>query len=127
MFGGLAAYAFDARTGTPSSPRVLKRFDGAGDRPDGAAVDRTGCYWIALYRGGRIVRISPEGRVQAEIAVPALCPTMCAFGGPDLTTLYVTSARQERGADELARLPLSGGLFALRAPAAGLPEPWFAG
>lgn len=123
----IAAYAFDARTGTPSSPRVLKRFDAAGDRPDGGAVDREGCYWTALYRGGRVVRLSPEGRVQAEFALPALCPTMCAFGGPDLTTLYVTSARQQRSAEELARLPRSGGIFALRAPVAGLPEPTFAG
>ncbi len=121
------AYAFDAASGGPSAPRVVKRFEAADDRPDGAAVDREGCYWTALYRGGRVVRISPAGAVLAEIALPALCPTMCAFGGPDLQTLYVTSARQERGADELARLPLSGGIFALRAPVPGLPEPKFAG
>ena len=120
------AYAYDAQTGTPSTPRVLKRFEAAGDRPDGSAVDRDGCYWTALYRGGRVVRLSPAGAVLAEIALPALCPTMCAFGGPDLQTLYVTSARQQRDADELARLPLSGGLFALRAPVPGLREPFFA-
>ncbi len=123
----IRAYAFDARTGTPSSPRVLKRFDAGGDHPDGGAADREGCYWTALYGGGRVVRLSPEGRVRAEIALPALCPTMCAFGGPDLATLYVTSARQKRSAEEIARLPLSGGIFALRAPVAGLPEPTFAG
>jgi sugar lactone lactonase YvrE len=52
---------------------------------------------------------------------------MCAFGGPDLKTLYVTSARQMRGADELARLSLSGGLFAMAVDVPGLPEPLFAG
>ena len=56
-----------------------------------------------------------------------MCPTMCAFGGPDLRTLYVTSARQQRDADELARLPQSGGLFAMRVDVPGLPEPSFAG
>jgi sugar lactone lactonase YvrE len=52
---------------------------------------------------------------------------MCAFGGPDLKTLYVTSARQQREAEELARLPLSGGIFSMRVDVAGLPEPSFAG
>jgi len=120
-------YDYDAASGTPSQPRVLVRFTDEGDRPDGAAVDRDGCYWTALYQGGKLKRISAEGRVLAEYAVPALCPTMCAFGGHDLTTLYVTSARQRRGPDELARLPLSGGLFAMTVDVPGLPEPRFAG
>jgi sugar lactone lactonase YvrE len=106
---------------------VLTRFTAECDRPDGAAVDRDGCYWIALYRGGKLARIAPDGRVLAEHAVPAMCPTMCAFGGRDLTTLYVTSARQKRDPDELARLPLSGGLFAMKVEVPGLPEPRFAG
>jgi sugar lactone lactonase YvrE len=122
----IRVYAYDAASGAPSAPRVLKRFEAAGDRPDGAAVDREGCYWSALYGGGRVVRLSPDGRVLAEITMPALCPTMCAFGGPDLTTLYVTSARQRRETAELERLPLSGGIFAFRAPVPGLPEPMFA-
>ena len=56
-----------------------------------------------------------------------MCPTMPAFGGPDLRTLYVTSARQQREDEELARLPQSGGLFAKRVATPGLPEPSFAG
>jgi len=59
--------------------------------------------------------------------VPAMCPTMCAFGGPDLKTLYVTSARQHREPEELAKLPQSGGIFAMRVAVPGLPEPKFAG
>ena len=120
-------YAYDAVSATPSRPRVLVRFTEEGDRPDGAAVDRDGCYWTALYRGGKVKRIAPDGRVLAEYAVPAMCPTMCAFGGPDLKTLYVTSARQKREGDELARLPQSGGLFAMTVDVPGLPEPLFAG
>jgi sugar lactone lactonase YvrE len=106
---------------------VLARFTEDGDRPDGAAVDRDGCYWIALYRGGKVRRIAPDGRVQDDFAVPAMCPTMCAFGGRDLKTLYVSSARQMREAEELARLPQSGGLFAMAVDVPGLPEPAFAG
>jgi sugar lactone lactonase YvrE len=56
-----------------------------------------------------------------------MCPTMCAFGGPDLKTVYVTTARQRREADELARLPQSGGIFAMRVDVPGTPEPKFAG
>jgi sugar lactone lactonase YvrE len=123
----IRAFDYDAASGTPTKPRVLARFTADGDRPDGAAVDRDGCYWIALYKGGKLKRIAPDGRVLNEHPLPALCPTMCAFGGPDLKTLYVTSARQMRDADELARLPYSGGLFAMRVDVPGLPEPAFAG
>ena len=62
----------------------------------------------------------------AEYPLPAMCPTMCAFGGPDLRTIYVTSARQKRDADELARLPQSGGIFAMRVDTPGQVEPKFA-
>jgi sugar lactone lactonase YvrE len=123
----ITAYDYDAASGTPSHPRVLARFTADVDRPDGAAVDRDGCYWTALYRAGKVRRIAPDGRVLAEHALPALCPTMCAFGGRDLKTLFVTSARQMREPGELARLPLSGGLFAMAVDVPGLPEPHFAG
>jgi len=58
----------------------------------------------------------------AEHPLPAMCPTMCAFGGPDLRTLYVTTARQKREAAELARFPQTGGIFAMRVEAPGLRE-----
>jgi len=121
------AYDFDGARGTPANGRVFAHFEGETDRPDGAAVDSEGCYWCAFYRGAKVVRLSPQGRRLTEYAVPAMCPTMCAFGGDDLRTLYVTSARQMREADELARLPESGGIFAMRVDVAGLPEPKFAG
>jgi sugar lactone lactonase YvrE len=123
----IRAFDYDADTGTPSRPRVFAQWTGETDRPDGAAVDSAGNYWTAFYRGGKVCEISPEGKVLAEYATPALCPTMCAFGGADLRTLYVTSARQMRDADELRRLPQSGGIFALAVDIPGLPEPQFAG
>ena len=73
------------------------------------------------------MQLAADGRPIAEHPLPAMCPTMCAFGGPDLRTLYITTARQQRDADELARLPQSGGLFAMRVDVPGLPEPRFAG
>jgi sugar lactone lactonase YvrE len=123
----IRAYDFDPASGLPSNRRVFHRFTAADDRPDGCAVDAEGHYWSALYRGGRIARLSPAGDEIASFAVPARCPTMCAFGGPDLRTLYVTSARQQRPDDELARFPHSGGLFAMTVDVPGLPEHAFPG
>ena len=76
---------------------------------------------------GKVVEIDPSGRPVREIPFPAMCPTMCAFGGPDLRTLYATSARHDRPADELERFPQSGGVFAMRVDVPGLPEPRYAG
>ena len=123
----ITAHDYDAATGTPSNARIFASFTDPGDRPDGAAVDSEGCYWTAQYRGGKLKRMAPDGRLLTEVALPAMCPTMCAFGGRDLRTLYVTSARQQRDAEELARLPLSGGIFSMRVSVPGLPEPSFAG
>jgi sugar lactone lactonase YvrE len=120
------AYDLDAATAAISNRRVFARFEGETDRPDGGAVDRDGCYWSAFYRGGKVVRLSAQGKLLAEYPVPALCPTMCAFGGPDMRTLFVTSARQGRDDAELARLPHSGGIFAMRVDTPGQVEPRFA-
>ncbi len=120
------AFNYDLVTGSFSRSRVFARWTGENDRPDGAAVDSGGNYWVALYRGGRIVKLAPDGWIVGEYPIPALCPTMCAFGGPDLKTLYVTSARQQRGDEELARLPHSGSIFALAVDTPGMPEPHFA-
>jgi sugar lactone lactonase YvrE len=121
------AYEYDPATGTPSGRRTFAQWTAETDRPDGGAVDADGCYWTAFYRGGRVLRIAPNGHTLAEFPLPAMCPTMCAFGGPNLRTLYVTTARQLRDADELARLPQSGGLFSMTVDVPGLPEPAFAG
>jgi len=123
----IRVFDYDGATGTPSNARVLVRFSEKTHRPDGGAVDRDGCYWTALYHAGKVMRIAPDGRLLGEYAVPAMCPTMCAFGGPDLRTLYVTSAREKSDAAELARLPQSGGIFAMQVDVPGLPEPAFAG
>lgn len=119
-------YPLDA-AGEPGAREVFHQFPLGNGRPDGAAVDAEGCYWSALFDGGRVVRLSPGGEILAEYPVPARCPTMCAFGGDDLRTLYVTSARHGRPDDELRAFPESGNIFAMRAPVAGRAEPEFAG
>jgi sugar lactone lactonase YvrE len=118
-------YAYDPATGEAKDRTVFVRLAPANrdqGRPDGAAVDAEGCYWTALFEGGRIQRYAPDGSLLAEYPVPARCPTMVAFGGPDLKTLYVTSARTGRPADELAALPHSGSLFSMRVEVPGRPE-----
>jgi sugar lactone lactonase YvrE len=122
------AHAYDPATGLISDTREFIRFaptDTDRSRPDGAAVDVEGCYWTALFEGGRVQRYAPDGTLLAEYATPALCPTMVAFGGADRKTLYVTSARVGRPEAELAQYPLSGGLFAMPVDVAGLAKPLF--
>jgi sugar lactone lactonase YvrE len=94
-------------------------------RPDGAAVDVQGNYWVALFEGRRVCQLAPDGSLLAEFAVPLQCPTMPCFGGEDLKTLYLTSARHHRSAAELAAFPLSGSVLSMRVEVAGLPVNFF--
>ena len=129
------AFDFDAPTGRLSNPRVfyqalLKPAGWAwgqaagsryGGRPDGATVDAQGNYYSAMYEGRRIVKFSPQGEVLAEIETPVQCPTMPCLGGEDLQTLFITTSRQGRSDAELAAMPLSGCVFALRVDVPGMP------
>ena len=92
-----------------------------GGRPDGAAMDAEGCYWVAMFEGARVLRLAPDGRIVREIALPVRCPTMPCFGGADLKTLYITTARENRPAEELAREPLAGCVLQMRVDVPGLP------
>jgi sugar lactone lactonase YvrE len=75
-----------------------------------------------MFEGGRIVKLSPSGEELDTIALPVRCPTMVAFGGEDLRTLYITTAGK-RPAAELEQHPLSGRVLAVRVPVAGLEQP----
>jgi sugar lactone lactonase YvrE len=119
------AYDFDLDSGAVTSRRVFAEF--THGRPDGCTVDAEGHLWVAAINGGEVVRIDPEGRRVDAIALPVSRPTSTMFGGADLRTLFVTTARQERPADELAQLPESGGIFSKPVEVAGLPEHSFAG
>jgi len=121
-------YAYDPATGEASGKTVFARLEPTESdrgRPDGAAVDREGCYWTALFEGGRIQRYAPDGRLLGDYPVPARCPTMVCFGGPERKTLYVTSARTGRSSEELAAFPHSGSVFAMPVEVPGLPEHLF--
>lgn len=119
-------FAFDLDAdGTLSNRRVFAEVtDGY---PDGATVDSEGCLWSARWAAGTVVRHAPDGRVVETLRLPASQPTCVAFGGDDLRTLYVTSARDELSADELAAQPHAGDVFAFNVTVPGLPEPRYTG
>ncbi len=130
------AWDWDAPTNRLGQGRIFSQFvhkpahwqsgqPGYYGRPDGAAVDCAGNYWVAMYEGARVLQISPQGEVLRDLATPAQCPTMVCFGGDDYRTLYLTTARQKRPATELTVYPNSGCVFSLRVEVPGLPVNFF--
>jgi sugar lactone lactonase YvrE len=103
------------------APRNTNGLPAYRGRPDGAAVDVQGNYYVAMFEGQRICKFSPNGQLLTEIPVPAMCPTMPCLGGEDGRTLYVTTARYKRSDPELAAFPLSGCVFSTRVEVPGLP------
>jgi sugar lactone lactonase YvrE len=122
-------YDFDVATGEHSNRRTILTFPtdktapDYGGRPDGATMDSEGMYWVAMFEGGRVLRISPAGEILREIKLPVRCPTSVCFGGPDLRTLYITSASQGRSNEEIAQYPHTGKVLSVRLDVAGREEP----
>jgi D-xylonolactonase len=118
-------YGFDlAPDGSVEGKRVfvdLAELGGPG-HPDGMAVDAEGYLWVASFGGWRIDRFAPDGRLAGEVRFPCSNITKLAFGGDDLRTVYVTTARKGLSPAQLAEQPLAGGLFTFRAEAPGLPQ-----
>lgn len=117
------AFDYDTDSGTPHHRRVFVDMKPLPGRPDGAAVDADGCYWICGNDAGQVHRFTPDGRLDRSLTVPVKKPAMCAFGGATLDTLFVTSIRPS-GID-LSDQPLAGGVFALHPGVKGLDEPSF--
>jgi sugar lactone lactonase YvrE len=114
------AFDYDTATGAVSNRRVFVDMNTLPGRPDGAAVDTDGCYWVCGNDAGLIHRFTPQGKLAQSLAVPVKKPAMCAFGGADMKTLYVTSIRPANM--DLTDQPLAGGVFALRPDAQGIAE-----
>jgi sugar lactone lactonase YvrE len=124
------AFDFDPVAGSLSRQRLYAEFPPKvpgtdladyGGRPDGAAVDAEGAYWVAMFEGQRLLRLAPDGTLMQALDLPVRCPTMPCFGDADLRTLYLTTARNNRPADELAAQPLAGCVLRLRVDVPGLP------
>ena len=121
------SFDFDIDTGDIAKRRVFADTRDHPGGPDGACVDAEGCLWSAEYRGGRVVRYTPDGSIDTVISLPVTQATSCAFGGEALDTLYITTARQNLTPEQLAAQPLAGALFAARPGVRGLPEPRYCG
>lgn len=121
------SFDFDLDGGTLHNQRVFVQLSEGAGAPDGATVDAEGFLWSATIDAGCVTRYAPDGSTDRVIKMPVQRPTSCAFGGDDLSILYVTSASMGLTEQQRIAAPLSGGLFAVDAGVKGLPEPRFAG
>jgi sugar lactone lactonase YvrE len=119
-------FDYDLDTGELGQQRMFAEIDPVDGLPDGLTVDAEGCVWVCLFGGGRIRRYRPDGVLDQEIMLPLTNPTCPAFGGPDLGTLYVTTARHRLTEEQLTREPLAGALLQLDVGVRGLPAHRFA-
>jgi sugar lactone lactonase YvrE len=120
-------YDFDLAAGMIGPRRVFATMEDRRGVPDGSSVDAEGCIWNAVFDGGCVVRYAPDGRIRSTVQLPVSRPTACTFGGADLATLYVTTARFRLAPDKLAAEAHAGGLLALDVGVKGLPEPLYCG
>jgi sugar lactone lactonase YvrE len=125
--GTITAYDFGVEAATVSAPRVLKKFETGDGGPDGLCVDAEGQVWTALWDGGGVARIGPDGAETAMLRLPVPRTTSCCFAGPELADLIVTSAHIGLDAQTLQRHPYSGASFKVRTGVTGLPATRFAG
>ncbi|MGK9170705.1 SMP-30/gluconolactonase/LRE family protein [Inquilinus limosus] len=125
--GEIWAFDYSPSDGTLGKRRTIARFDDQPGMPDGSCVDAEGFIWNAQWNGRRVVRYAPDGRIDRVLEVPVLNPTCVTFGGADLETLYITTARYLMSPAQIAAEPLSGALFACKPGVRGLPDAKFAG
>jgi DNA-binding IclR family transcriptional regulator/sugar lactone lactonase YvrE len=103
--------------------RVFSRLPEATGAPMGLALDTEGRLWVGAYEGWSVVRLDADGEFERVVPLPVPTPTSLAFGGPDLSTLYITSARSGLSTETLHNAPQSGRLLALQSPVTGVAEP----
>jgi sugar lactone lactonase YvrE len=122
--GKVMKVALDAQGWPSADPELWLDLDRAGLNPDGAVVDAEGRFWNAQWGAGRVAAYGPDGAFLEAVETPGALQSSCpAFGGPDLTTLYVTTALEHLDAEARERHPASGQVFAFPNIAKGLPEP----
>ena len=124
----VTAYDYDAASGAIANPRPLVTLPEGTGVPDGMTVSADGTLWVAHWGGARVTRWHPAtGALLQTIAVPANLTTSCAFAGPALDELYITTARYQEPITALAAQPFAGGLFRYRTDTKGRPAAVFPG
>ena len=121
LSGWIYTYSFNSGNGNISKRRELYKNMSFGI-PDGSAIDREGCLWNARWCGSAVLRITPTGLVDRVIKLPVSRVTDCAFGGHDLSTLFITTAKQDMLSSELELEPLAGDLFAISLDVTGIDK-----
>ena len=121
----IARFDYDLGSGKLSNKSIFFQFDENDGSPDGMAIDSEESIWVALWGGSKIIKIDRNGSQVAHIEMPVSQPTSLTFGGGDLRTLYVTSARFQLKAEQLAKEPLAGSIFSIQVEIPGLAEPVF--
>ena len=122
--GGIDAYDFDLDGGTLGPPRRVVEIDPRSGFADGMCVDAAGALWTAVWGTGEVRRYTPDGALDRAIRLPVTQPTSCTFAGD---VLVITTAWHRLSAQERARQPLAGGLFACSPGVRGRPEHRFEG
>lgn len=115
-------FDLDPEDGEVTNRRIFADYSATGDRPDGACMDVDGCLWAAFFGGGKIVRYTPDGRIDRVVPLPVTNPTCLCFGGRDLTTLYITTATKFLSPEQRAAEPLAGAVLAIEGIGQGMPE-----
>ncbi|HEX3088280.1 MAG TPA: SMP-30/gluconolactonase/LRE family protein [Ilumatobacteraceae bacterium] len=123
----VVTYDYDLDTGNLGHESVFTEIDPADGLPDGMMVDAGGGVWVCLFGGAKVRRYSPDGVLEREIALPLTNPTCPAFGGTDLRTMYITTARHRLSAEQLEREPNAGTLLQLDVGVGGNPAHRFGG
>lgn len=118
----ILAYDYDLDTGDLSDRRIFADTTDVPGEPDGSSIDSEGFLWNARFDGSCLARYAPDGSLDRLVPTPVSRPSHVTFGGPDLKTLYVTTARFRLPPERLAAEPMAGGLIAMDCSVAGLPE-----
>lgn len=121
------AYDFDRAAGTLGDRRVLVDLTAESFFPDGLTIDQEGCLWVSMWDGWCVIRFAPSGQELLRVPMPVQRPTSCAFGGQDLTTLYITSASVGLSEAEIEKSFYAGDCFCVNTSIVGLPAHAFQG
>jgi sugar lactone lactonase YvrE len=124
---GVDVFDYEAATGSARNRRRLVTIERAHGVPDGMTTDSQGNLWVTCFGGAAVRCFSPEGEQRGEVFFPVAQVTSCAFGGPGLSDLYVTSAAYHLSTTQLTQQPHAGATFVCRPGATGMPASSFAG
>jgi sugar lactone lactonase YvrE len=118
-------YDFDIASGNISNRQVFTEIPKEDGYPDGLTIDNEGYIWGVHWDGWKITRYAPNGKIERVVTMPVQKPSSCCFGGIDLDTLFITSARRDLTGNELEKQPQAGALFSFKSGIKGMPEAVF--